>query len=219
LSHSCRPDTGHVGPRRLRCGQGARTGAPGSSSHTILPHVTPAVLYLASCGVRPRIAWPETHDNLTNMESWRQRMSSNCRGAVRRQRLHDTASGELVLAAAGPVANAVRLRHLPRTTRRHMGHAATYTRLGPCWSGPGSTRPRKPRYLRKPRKTQGTPEPPPCPGPVPPSSTVQNVTDVDDPLLERADTETARTGVSWPGGKRSGTARTWRRCASCPRPT
>src|SRR5680860_936074 len=42
-------------------------------------------------------------------------------------------------------------------------------------------------------------------------SFVQNVTDVDDPLLERANL-TARTGRSWPSGRPSCSARTWWHC-------
>ena len=37
---------------------------------------------------------------------------------------------------------------------------------------------------------------------------VQNVTDVDDPLLERADQGRASTGASWPSARPSCSART-----------
>ena len=45
---------------------------------------------------------------------------------------------------------------------------------------------------------------------------VQNVTDVDDPLLERADEGRRSTGASWPSARPSCSARTWPRCGSLP---
>ena len=97
-------------------------------------------------------------------------------------RLHDTATGRLVLAAAGPVATLYACGITPYDAT-HMGHAATYTAwdlLVRAW-------------LDAAPETQETPE---APGTPPSRYTViyvQNVTDVDDPLLERAD----RDGEDW----------------------
>ena len=72
------------------------------------------------------IAWPETHDNLTNMESWRRADVPVLPGSGPAPRLHDTATGKLVLAAAGPVATLYACGITPYDAT-HMGHAATYT--------------------------------------------------------------------------------------------
>jgi len=80
--------------------------------------------------------------------------------------LHDTATGELVLAAAGPVATLYACGITPYDAT-HIGHAATYTAwdlLVRAWLDA--------RYS---------------------VVYVQNVTDVDDPLLERAE----RDGEDW----------------------
>src|ERR1700759_2273364 len=121
------------------------------------------------------MAWPETHDNLTSMESWRRADVPVLPGSGPAPRLHDTATGQLVLAAAGPVATLYACGITPYDAT-HMGHAATYTAwdlLVRAWLD----------------ATPETPEPP-----APPHAPgryavvyVQNVTDVDDPLLERAD--------------------------------
>jgi L-cysteine:1D-myo-inositol 2-amino-2-deoxy-alpha-D-glucopyranoside ligase len=96
-------------------------------------------------------------------------------------RLHDTASGELVLAAAGPVATLYACGVTPYDAT-HMGHAATYTAwdlLVRAWLDAAPETPET-------RQTPGRPA----------RYTVvyvQNVTDVDDPLLERAE----RDGEDW----------------------
>jgi L-cysteine:1D-myo-inositol 2-amino-2-deoxy-alpha-D-glucopyranoside ligase len=93
-------------------------------------------------------------------------------------RLHDTASGELILAAAGPVATLYACGITPYDAT-HMGHAATYT----AWD------------LLVRAWLDAAPEAPDTPG-RPARYTVvyvQNVTDVDDPLLERAE----RDGEDW----------------------
>jgi L-cysteine:1D-myo-inositol 2-amino-2-deoxy-alpha-D-glucopyranoside ligase len=130
------------------------------------------------------MAWPETHDNLTNMESWRRADVPVLPGSGPAPRLHDTATGELVLAAAGPVATLYACGITPYDAT-HMGHAATYT----AWD------------LLVRAWLDATPETPETPeAPAPPRAPgrysvvyVQNVTDVDDPLLERAD----RDGEDW----------------------
>src|SRR4029077_6029398 len=91
--------------------------------------VSPATL--APFGtLRPAVeggmAWPETHDNLTNMESWRRADVPVLPGSGPAPRLHDTATGELVLAAAGPVATRYACGITPYDAT-HIGHAATYT--------------------------------------------------------------------------------------------
>src|SRR5690348_10584865 len=112
------------------------------------------------------MAWPETHDNLTNMESWRRADVPVLPGSGPAPRLYDTATGELVLAAAGPVATLYACGITPYDAT-HMGHAATYT----AWD----------LLVRAWLDARFT------------VSYVQNVTDVDDPLLERAD----RDGEDW----------------------
>ena len=128
------------------------------------------------------MAWPEPRDNLTSMESWRRADVPVLPGSGPAPRLHDTATGKLVLAAAGPVATLYACGITPYDAT-HMGHAATYTAwdlLVRAWLD-ASPEP---------------PEPPEAPGPPAPRYTViyvQNVTDVDDPLLERAE----RDGEDW----------------------
>ena len=95
-------------------------------------------------------------------------------------RLHDTATGELVPAAAGPVATLYACGITPYDAT-HIGHAATYTAwdlLIRAWLDAAPEAP----------EVQGTPEPSRFT-----VIYVQNVTDVDDPLLERAD----RDGEDW----------------------
>ena len=121
------------------------------------------------------IAWPETHDNLTNMESWRRADVPVLPGSGPAPRLHDTASGELVLAAAGPVATLYACGITPYDAT-HMGHAATYT----AWD------------LLVRAWLDASPETPETQGRYT-VDYVQNVTDVDDPLLERAE----RDGEDW----------------------
>jgi L-cysteine:1D-myo-inositol 2-amino-2-deoxy-alpha-D-glucopyranoside ligase len=95
-------------------------------------------------------------------------------------RLHDTATGELVLASAGPVATLYACGITPYDAT-HIGHAATYT----AWD------------LLVRAWLDAAPEIPEAPGAPSPSRFtviyVQNVTDIDDPLLERA----ARDGEDW----------------------
>ncbi len=102
-------------------------------------------------------------------------------------RLHDTATGELVLAAAGPVATLYACGITPYDAT-HIGHAATYTAwdlLVRAWLDAA------PETL----KALETPEAPDRPEPRLRYTVVyvQNVTDVDDPLLERAN----RDGEDW----------------------
>jgi L-cysteine:1D-myo-inositol 2-amino-2-deoxy-alpha-D-glucopyranoside ligase len=100
------------------------------------------------------------------MESWRRADVPVLPGSGPAPRLHDTATGELVLASAGPAATLYACGITPYDAT-HMGHAATYTAwdlLVRAWLDA--------RYT---------------------VDYVQNVTDVDDPLLERAD----RDGEDW----------------------
>jgi L-cysteine:1D-myo-inositol 2-amino-2-deoxy-alpha-D-glucopyranoside ligase len=123
-------------------------------------------------------------DNLTSMESWRRADVPVLPGSGPAPRLHDTATGELVLASAGPVATLYACGITPYDAT-HMGHAATYTAwdlLVRAW-------------LDAAPEAAGTPEVR-GPGEHPDRYSViyvQNVTDVDDPLLERAD----RDGEDW----------------------
>jgi L-cysteine:1D-myo-inositol 2-amino-2-deoxy-alpha-D-glucopyranoside ligase len=121
------------------------------------------------------------------MESWRRADVPVLPGSGPAPRLHDTATGELVPAAAGQVATLYACGITPYDAT-HIGHAATYTAwdlLVRAWldaspDSPDAPEPRGPRGPHGPR----------------PRFTViyvQNVTDVDDPLLERA----ARDGEDW----------------------
>src|SRR5690349_14414357 len=112
------------------------------------------------------MSWPGARDNLTSMESWRRADVPVLPGSGPAPRLHDTATGELVLAAAGPSATLYACGITPYDAT-HMGHAATYT----AWD----------LLVRAWLDARFT------------VSYVQNVTDVDDPLLERAD----RDGEDW----------------------
>jgi len=124
------------------------------------------------------IAWPGVRDNLTSMESWRRADVPMLPGSGPAPRLYDTATGDLVLAATGPVATLYACGITPYDAT-HMGHAATYT----AWD------------LLVRAWLDAAPETPE--GQQPPARYtvvyVQNVTDVDDPLLERAD----RDGEDW----------------------
>ena len=114
------------------------------------------------------------------MDTWRRTEVPVLPGSGPAPRLHDTASGDLVLAAVGPVATLYACGITPYDAT-HIGHAATYT----AWD------------LLVRAWLDARPEPPPDPDVSPPSRYsviyVQNVTDVDDPLLERA----ARDGEDW----------------------
>ena len=118
------------------------------------------------------------------MDSWRRVDVPVLPGSGPAPRLHDTASGDLVLAAAGPVATLYACGITPYDAT-HIGHAATYTAwdlLVRAW-------------LDAMPEVPDTPQPPEAPPP-PARYTViyvQNVTDVDDPLLDRA----ARDGEDW----------------------
>jgi L-cysteine:1D-myo-inositol 2-amino-2-deoxy-alpha-D-glucopyranoside ligase len=118
------------------------------------------------------------------MDSWRRADVPVLPGAGPAPRLHDTATGELVLASAGPVATLYACGITPYDAT-HIGHAATFTAwdlLVRAW-------------LDAAPEVLGSTEAPR--DPAPPSRYtviyVQNVTDVDDPLLERA----ARDGEDW----------------------
>jgi L-cysteine:1D-myo-inositol 2-amino-2-deoxy-alpha-D-glucopyranoside ligase len=120
------------------------------------------------------------------MDSWRRADVPVLPGNGPAPRLHDTVSGELVLASAGPVATLYACGITPYDAT-HIGHAATYTAwdlLVRAWLDAAPETPGGPA-------TPGDPE-----NPGRPRFTViyvQNVTDVDDPLLERA----ARDGEDW----------------------
>jgi L-cysteine:1D-myo-inositol 2-amino-2-deoxy-alpha-D-glucopyranoside ligase len=126
------------------------------------------------------------HDSLTSMESWRRVDVPVLPGSGPAPRLHDTATGELVLAAAGPVAMLYACGITPYDAT-HIGHAATYTAwdlLVRAWLDAAPEAP----------EASGTPET--SSHPRAPRYTVvyvQNVTDVDDPLFERAN----RDGEDW----------------------
>jgi L-cysteine:1D-myo-inositol 2-amino-2-deoxy-alpha-D-glucopyranoside ligase len=100
------------------------------------------------------------------MESWRRADVPVLPGSGPAPRLHDTATGELVPASAGPVATLYACGITPYDAT-HMGHAATYT----AWD----------LLVRAWLDARDT------------VVYVQNVTDVDDPLIERAD----RDGEDW----------------------
>lgn len=108
------------------------------------------------------------------MESWRRADVPVLPGNGPAPRLHDTATGNLVPAAAGPVATLYACGITPYDAT-HIGHAATYTAwdlLVRAWLDAAPEPAGSPRFT---------------------VVYVQNVTDVDDPLLERAD----RDGEDW----------------------
>ncbi len=116
------------------------------------------------------------------MDSWRAAYVPVLPGSGPAPRIHDTATGELVLAAAGPVASMYACGITPYDAT-HIGHAATYTAwdlLVRAWL---DARPEIP-------EADQSPDDQPARYTV---LYVQNVTDVDDPLLERAD----RDGEDW----------------------
>ena len=98
-------------------------------------------------------------------------------------RLHDTATGQLVLAAAGPVATLYACGITPYDAT-HIGHAATYTAWDLLIRAWLDAVPEVPDVSELPESS------PPARYTV---IYVQNVTDVDDPLLERAN----RDGEDW----------------------
>jgi L-cysteine:1D-myo-inositol 2-amino-2-deoxy-alpha-D-glucopyranoside ligase len=110
------------------------------------------------------------------MDSWRREDVPVLPGNGLAPRLYDTATGELVPAAAGPVATLYACGITPYDAT-HIGHAATFTAwdlLVRAW-------------LDAVPETPETPETPQAGEPSRLSVIyVQNVTDVDDPLLERA---------------------------------
>src|SRR6201987_4529899 len=121
------------------------------------------------------------------MDSWRRVDVPVLRGSGSAPRLYDTASGELVLAAAGPVATLYACGITPYNAT-HIGHAATYTAwdlLVRAWLDAAPEAPEAPEALEVPEMAGGPHR----------YSVVyvQNVTDVDDPLLERAE----RDGEDW----------------------
>src|SRR6266487_4580548 len=104
--------------------------------------------------------------SLALMESWRSASVPELPGQAPELRIRDTASGELAAAAAGRTATLYACGITPYDAT-HIGHAATYIAwdlLVRAWRDAGHE-----------------------------VSYVQNVTDVDDPLLERA----ARDGEDW----------------------
>jgi L-cysteine:1D-myo-inositol 2-amino-2-deoxy-alpha-D-glucopyranoside ligase len=121
------------------------------------------------------------------MDSWRRVDVPVLPGSGPAPRVYDTASGDLVLAAAGPVATLYACGITPYDAT-HIGHAATYTGwdlLVRAWLDA------MPELL-DPLGPRPSPDAPPRPARYA-VIYVQNVTDVDDPLLERA----ARDGEDW----------------------
>src|SRR6202161_4108277 len=112
------------------------------------------------------------------METWREVSVPELPGFGAEPRIRDTATGELAVAAQGHTATMYACGITPYDAT-HIGHAATYT----AWD------------LLVRAWLDAAPEP--SEPPEPPSRFtviyVQNVTDVDDPLLERA----IRDGEDW----------------------
>src|ERR1700728_3535444 len=111
------------------------------------------------------MGWPR-QDSLASMDSWGAVSVPELPGSGPQPRIRDTATGELTVAAQDHVATLYACGITPYDST-HMGHAATYTAwdlLVRAWLDAGHD-----------------------------VTYVQNVTDVDDPLLERAD----RDGEDW----------------------
>ncbi len=139
------------------------------------------------------------------MDSWRRAELPVLPGSGPAPWLHDTATGELTLASAGPVATLFACGITPYDAT-HIGHAATYTAwdlLVRAWLDATPEAPKTPEAPYNPGAPQDpAPRASRSTGPRNPGATpasrfsviyVQNVTDVDDPLLERA----ARDGEDW----------------------
>jgi L-cysteine:1D-myo-inositol 2-amino-2-deoxy-alpha-D-glucopyranoside ligase len=107
-----------------------------------------------------------TRDTLASMDTWPRAEVPQLPGSGQVPLVRDTATGELIPAAAGPVATVYACGITPYDAT-HIGHAATYT----AWD-------LLVRALLDARRDVVY---------------AQNVTDVDDPLLERAD----RDGEDW----------------------
>ena len=108
----------------------------------------------------------QRHDNLAIMDAWRAAEVPVLPGRGPQARLRDTATGELSVAAAGRNASLYACGITPYDAT-HLGHAATFTAwdlLVRAWLDAGYD-----------------------------VTYTQNVTDVDDPLLERAE----RDGEDW----------------------
>jgi L-cysteine:1D-myo-inositol 2-amino-2-deoxy-alpha-D-glucopyranoside ligase len=113
-----------------------------------------------------RGAGPQRRDNLAIMDAWRGAEVPGLPGRGVEPRVRDTATGELTVAATGHTASLYACGITPYDAT-HIGHAATFTAwdlLVRAWLDAGHE-----------------------------VVYVQNVTDVDDPLLERA----ARDGDDW----------------------
>ena len=110
------------------------------------------------------------------MESWRRADVPVLPGSGPAPRLHDTASGELVLAAAGPVATLYACGITPYDAT-HIGPRGDLHSPGTCWSGPGST-PGTRSFTCRTSPTWTIP-------------------------CSNGRNGTARTGVSWPPGDRT----------------
>jgi L-cysteine:1D-myo-inositol 2-amino-2-deoxy-alpha-D-glucopyranoside ligase len=126
------------------------------------------------------------------MDSWRRVDVPVLPGNGPAPRLHDTATGELVPAAAGPVATLYACGITPYDAT-HIGHAATFTAwdlLVRAWLDAAPEPPELPEAQQAPEIPQYAKAPEPARLAV---IYVQNVTDVDDPLLERA----RRDGEDW----------------------
>jgi L-cysteine:1D-myo-inositol 2-amino-2-deoxy-alpha-D-glucopyranoside ligase len=112
------------------------------------------------------MSWFGWRDTLACMDSWRRVDVPQLPGSGNVPRIRSTATGELTEAATGPVAKLYVCGITPYDAT-HIGHAATYT----AWD-----------LLIRALLDAGVAV-----------TYVQNVTDVDDPLLERAD----RDGEDW----------------------
>jgi len=135
------------------------------------------------------------------MESWRRADVPLLPGSGPAPRLHDTSTGQLVLAAPGPVATLYACGITPYDAT-HMGHAATYTAwdlLVRAWLDAAPENAPENHENHKNQQNYENHEYSETPGErgtLPSRYSViyvQNVTDVDDPLLERAD----RDGEDW----------------------
>jgi L-cysteine:1D-myo-inositol 2-amino-2-deoxy-alpha-D-glucopyranoside ligase len=114
------------------------------------------------------MSWFGRRDTLACMDSWRRADVAELPGDGPAPRLHDTATGDLVRAAVGPPVATLYACGITPYDATHIGHAATYVAwdlLVRAWLDAGFSD----------------------------VVYVQNVTDVDDPLLERAD----RDGEDW----------------------
>src|SRR5581483_1759140 len=155
---------------RVRAGFGGRGGRGGAGRGSWRPKLhrgglgghAPPLRGWRRWGWAAPMSWFGREGNLTSVETWGRAEVPELPGDGPVPLLRDTASGELLPAVTGPVATMYACGITPYDAT-HIGHAATYT----AWD----------LLVRAMLDSAPRPE----------VVYAQNVTDVDEPLLERAE--------------------------------